>query len=153
MSSAAARQALNKLADLAEERPPEQRTRRIQRRLSQRFDAPEDQLAHDRLLEQAHDAGAVELERGKRELNHLYPRVILADLTALYRFLDRTPAGTPADRAAAALEQRLGDLPHAGDEMAALAAAWRGGRAYAGLGRDDIQEAIDYLRAFERRAR
>ena len=149
MSAHDARSTLHKLVDLAEERPPEERERRIQRRLQQRFDGPDAQDAYNRLLEQARDAGAVTLEQGKRELSHLYVKTYLADLALLYRFLGRIPDHEETAQAAEELERRASHLMHAGADLHALTSAWRAGRGYAGIARRDVADALDYLRALD----
>lgn len=149
MSADAARSTLHKLADLAERQPPAARSRPIQRRLPERFDSVEAREAFETLLEGAQQWGAVSLTRRRGEAAHLYGRVDLADLDALYRYLGRTPAAEKAEAAARQLDGLARDLTAAAPTARELAAAWRAGRRHLGLGRDDAGEAEAFLRALD----
>jgi hypothetical protein len=149
MSAEEARRTLHKLVDFAERRPPADRQRAIQRRLPDRFASVQAREAFEDLLRGAAERGAVALERHRGEAAHLYAKVRLADLDALYRYLDRTPAQDLAEAAARDLDDLAGTLDRAAPTAHDMATAWRQGRQHVGLGRDDIAEAKAFLHALE----
>ncbi|MBR0668511.1 DUF2399 domain-containing protein [Roseomonas hellenica] len=81
--------------------------------------------AFGQILEDARRAGAVEVQRGKRELRHLIQRVTLADSASLRRFLGRMPSDRIAASLVDELQMQLPDLdPETVDALNALQAGW-----------------------------
>ena len=149
MSAAKARATLHSLLDRIERLSEAERQRMVSARLSMNFADADARADFEAVLRDAATMQAVTLVPGRGELAHLWARVQLADSAALYRFLARTPAGEAADRAGDALHQRCPQLRNVAGVRDEIAAYWRAGRSWMGLGRHEVDGAIAFLRALD----
>ncbi len=149
MSAGKARATLHSLLDRIERLSEAERQRTVSARLPMNFADADARADFEAVLRDAATMQAVTLVPGRGELAHLWARVQLADSAALYRFLERTPAHEAANRAADALHRHCPEPGRVAAVREEIAAYWRAGRSWMGLGRDELDGALAFLRALD----